>query len=266
MNKQKLVVLCALLLCVSVIVGCPGDGGGQQQSGFFARGETFVEVAPGGVFQMTGLTSIRGDWLSDNGNAVGNTRSFNFTCIGDPCRVNDGRVPARWRIIAGIQQAQCVAYLEPFERDVTANSTQRSRCVIFGIVIPFNASPSSIDLQAPPPTVEMTGSGLSTAYGMPRIEYIDSYSGTLIGSATATAVNADGTWLQANTPDLSSVYSGTYSVLVSNIKADGSLEYVGTATVDCYGRDHEYEPPPDPCQPQTYNPDNPELEQPQPCY
>jgi len=47
-------------------------------------------------------------------------------------------------------------------------------------------------------------------------------------------------------PDLSSVYSGEYTVLVSNIRSDGSLEPVGTSTVECYGRDYVYDPPPDP--------------------
>jgi hypothetical protein len=185
-----------------------------------------------------------------------------FCVWADPCPVNDGRVPARWNIVAGIPGAECIGYLEPTERDVTAGSRQISRCVVSGIIIPFSVSPSSINLQAPPVTVEMTGSGLSTAYGMPYIEYIDSYSGSLVGSTTATAVSADGTWLQATTPDLSSVYSGTYTMLISNVKADGSLEYVGSATVDAWGRDGYYEPPPDPgpcgcppdgpCMPCTY--------------
>jgi hypothetical protein len=83
MNRQKLVALCMLLLCVSAIIGCGGGGGGGQQSGFRARGERYVAVLGGG-YQMFSLTSIRGDWLFDNGTAVGNTRSFNFLCLGGP--------------------------------------------------------------------------------------------------------------------------------------------------------------------------------------
>jgi len=245
MNRQKLVVFGAVFLCVSVIAGCGGGGGGQQ-SGFNVQGQRHVQVAGGG-FQFFSITSIQGNWLFDNGSAIGETRNFGpFLCGQSSCRVDGGRVPARWRIVAGTPGAECIGYLESLERDVTAGSTQVSRCVVFGVIFPFTTAPASVDLQAPPATFDLTGSGLSTAYGMPQVEYVDQYTGAVIGSTTATAVNADGTWLQATMPDLSSVYSGTYNILISNVRDDGSREYIGTSTVDCYGRDVTFEPPPDP--------------------
>jgi hypothetical protein len=155
-------------------------------------------------------------------------------------------VPARWSIIAGTPQLECIGYLTPHERDVTHNSLQISRCVTFGVVFPFSSSPTLIDLQGPPVTFEMTGENLTTEYGMPYIEYRDPYTGNLVGATTATAVSPKGGWLQATTPDLSSVYDGVYNILVSNIRADGSLEPVGAATVECTGRPYTFEPPPDP--------------------
>ena len=92
----------------------------------------------------------------------------------------------------------------------------------------------------------MNGENLSTEYGMPYIEYRDPYTGNLVGSTTATAVSEKGGWLQANTPDLSSVYDGVYNILVSNLRADGSLEPVGSASIVCTGRPYPIEPPPDP--------------------
>jgi hypothetical protein len=47
--------------------------------------------------------------------------------------------------------------------------------------------------------------------------------------------------------DFSQVYSGSYNILISNRQADGSLAYVGSSSVDTYGRDFIYEPPPDGC-------------------
>lgn len=262
MNRPKLVVLCAVVLFASAISGCGGGGGGGPQSGFNVRGEKYVQVFGGG-FRLVTFTSIQGNHLFDNGNAVGSVTSFGpLLCFGN-CPVNGGRAPARWNIFAGIPQAECIGYLEPTQRDVTAGSTQVSRCVTFGLIGPFSTAPASIDLQAPAATIEMTGESLSTAYGMPYIEYVDQYTGNVIGSTTATSVNAGGTWLQANMPDLSSVYSGTYNILVSNVRDDGSREYIGSSTVDCYGRDYVYEPPPDPgpcgcppdgpCMPCEYN-------------
>lgn len=86
-----------------------------------------------------------------------------------------------------------------------------------GIIFPFTPNPDAVNLQAPPATFEMSGKGLSTDYGMSYIEYRDTYTGALIGATSATAVNAKGTRLQAAMPDLSSVYSGGYTVLVSNL-------------------------------------------------
>lgn len=101
----------------------------------------------------------------------------------------------------------------------------------------LSASPSSVDLNAPPAVFTITGQGMSGTYGLPKVEYFNNY-GFLIGSVTATAVAGDGTWVQANTPDLSSVYSGTYQIRVTNMRSDGYyLELVGSAAIDAWGRD-----------------------------
>jgi hypothetical protein len=247
MNKTKILVLTMIVLCFTFFAACSG-GGSQVQSGFRAMGERYVQVVGGG-FMFVSATSIAGQWLNDNGTATGEVRSFSFLCLG-PCPIEGGRVPARWNIVAGTPQAECIGYLEPTIRDVTLNSTQFSRCVVFGIIFPFASSPGLVDLNNPPATIEMTGEGLSTAYGMPYIEYRDPYTGNLIGTTSATSVSGKGTVLQAAAPDLSSVYDGVYNVLISNVRADGSLEPVGTTTISCTGRPYpSYEPPPDsgPC-------------------
>ena len=252
MNKLRRMKLVTFVLSCALFASCSG-GGGQLQSGFRAMGERYVQVLGGG-FMYVSPTNISGVWIADNGTATGETRSFSFLCL-EPCPIEGGRVPARWSIVAG-SQLECVGYLNPADRDVTSGSTQFSRCVVPGVVFPFTSSPGLVDLQAPPSTIELSGEGLSTDYGMPYIEYRDPYTGSLIGSTSATSVSGKGTWLQATTPDLSSVYDGTYNILISNIRADGSLEPVGTATIECTGRPFIYEPPPDPgpcgCPPEEF--------------
>lgn len=105
----------------------------------------------------------------------------------------------------------------------------------FGFAL--SATPSGADLNAPPSTVDITGpSNIDGTYGMPLVEYFDSY-GYYIGSVYATSTSG-GTWLRAPTPDLSSVYSGNYQVRVTNIRSDGEyLDIVGSATLSCWGRD-----------------------------
>src|SRR2546423_12415003 len=99
MNKQKLVSLCAIvLLCAVAFAGC--GGGSTQTSGVKVRGERFGAVATGGYYSLGGVNVIA-DWQFDNGTPHGSTTRFGPAYCGGPCPVNDGRVPARWRIVAG---------------------------------------------------------------------------------------------------------------------------------------------------------------------
>jgi hypothetical protein len=101
----------------------------------------------------------------------------------------------------------------------------------------LTASPASVYLPSPPTSGTVTGQSFNATYGMPRVDYFDQY-GYLVGSANATSVSSDGTSLQANTPDLSNVYSGTYLVKVTNMTYDGYyLNVVGSATMTGWGRD-----------------------------
>jgi len=101
----------------------------------------------------------------------------------------------------------------------------------------LSSSPASVDLNSPPASGTITGQGFDPTYGMPRVDYFDQ-QGFLVGSAEATWVSSDGTSLTANLPDLSSVYSGTYRVKVTNKTYDGYyLNIVGSATITGWGRD-----------------------------
>jgi hypothetical protein len=94
-----------------------------------------------------------------------------------------------------------------------------------------------VSLPSPPATGTITGQSFETTYGMPMVEYFDS-NGYLVASVYATSVSSDGTSLQANMPNLSNVYSGTYQVKVTNKTYDGYyLNVVGSATVTTWGRD-----------------------------
>ena len=107
----------------------------------------------------------------------------------------------------------------------------------FNLGFALSANPSSIYLPSPPTSGSITGQGFDITYGMPRVDYFDG-NGYLVDSVYATSVSADGTLLQANFPDLSAVYSGTYQVKVTNKRSDGYyLNMVGSATMNGWGRD-----------------------------
>jgi hypothetical protein len=103
--------------------------------------------------------------------------------------------------------------------------------------VALSASPASVYLPSPPTTTTISGQGFDTTYAMPEVEYFDS-NGYLVGSVYASSVSGDGTSLQANVPDLSNVYSGTYQVRVTNKTSGGYYtNIVGSATMTGWGRD-----------------------------
>lgn len=82
---------------------------------------------------------------------------------------------------------------------------------------------------------------------MPVIQYYDQYSGIFVASTTAFSVATDGSSLQAYTPDLSGVYTGSYNIVVSNVAGDGSHSVVGVAPFSaCCVDPPPPDPPPDP--------------------
>lgn len=101
----------------------------------------------------------------------------------------------------------------------------------------LSANPSTIDLNNPPATVTITGQYFDTTYGMPRVEYFDS-NGFLVGSTLASSVSGGGTSLVTNVPNLQYVYSGAYTIRVTNKTYLGHYSHiVGTATITAFGRD-----------------------------
>lgn len=119
----------------------------------------------------------------------------------------------------------------------TANCSSLGAIRAFNSNLALSASPASINLAAPPSTATITGQSFDATYGMPRVDYFDG-SGYLVGTVYATSVSSDGTSLQANMPNLTYVYSGTYQVRVTNMTYQGYYAHiVGSATMTGWGRD-----------------------------
>lgn len=204
-----------------------------------------------------------------NSNFLFNTQPTNGTltnCAGItditahfPCP--DRKVPAVWQFT--FTSGFCFGRSDATDIDVQAGSTVHFICERH--FRRFFLSPQSIDVNAPPPTVQITGDGMTSAYGMPEIVFVNSETGEVVATVHATAINADGTWIEAPTPFLGSNYSGQYAAVVYNMRADGTEDPTGGDWFQLYGNDPPPPPPPpdeDPCG-GTYN-NNMEMEQ--PCY
>jgi hypothetical protein len=205
------------------------------------------------------FVTVSGEWIGDLGLGGPPTGSQFFisptlTDSQGMLHVSNGRIIALWTFHrngghCGFLTSSLV---------VRDNQTNVLQCDLRGTR--FTAAPDSIDLNAPPPSITLIGSGLSMQYGMPVVEYYDEY-GTFIGQATASSCAGDGSWLQSATPSLSGAYSGAYTVVITNAAGDGSRVVVGTAFLALFGNDYPPPPPdplPDPCYPT--NGDLPALE------
>jgi hypothetical protein len=111
----------------------------------------------------------------------------------------------------------------------------------------FFFAPQGVDVDAPPATIEFTGDGMTSTYGMPEITIVNSETGEVVANVTATAINAEGTWIQAPTPFLGFNYSGQYAAVVYNKLADGTEDPTGGDWFQLYGNDPPPPPSDDPC-------------------
>jgi hypothetical protein len=232
MKKYNYLLTIAALILGALASGCTGP----PNPGF--RVETTIrQVGPMGLpvtVPHSGV-GLRGSFLAADGATTGNVMNFiGNSGAGAQYDVKGGRAPGVWAL--GETSGPCGG--QTIQESVSPGGRAGLLCDQFAPLFRFNASPSSIDADAPPSTVEVTGSGLSTAYGMPHIDYYD-WNGTLVGSQQASQVSADGTWMTGPPPDLSGVFSGGYVLKVYN--ADGTYLGDGWAEVNRY-----YEPPPPP--------------------
>jgi len=170
---------------------------------------------------------------------LGNVGAFSGSTNGDAYYdLQGGKTPATWRL--GENSGPCAG------QSVTTNIinqgvTQPLNCRDVPITF-FSFLPSTIQRDSPPSSITIDGNGISSAGGMPTVEYYD-LNGTLVAQDTASAVSSDGTELTAPAPSVSLFGSGAYVVVVRN--ADGNSPGNGVMVIFDY-IEPPADPPPDP--------------------
>lgn len=229
-------------LLVTILNGCspPPPSPPPPQIGFaiHTSQQTVINGVAGPVQNSPGI-SLRGDWITDQGAVTGTITNFiGFTNAFGRVNVTDGRSPAIWLF----QERTGPCSGQVLDAPVSPGTTAELLCEIR--INTFVITPSYIDLNSPPVVISMSGDGMDATYGMPQVIFCNT-NGYDVASTTAPAISFDGTWLQAPTPYLGFLYSGTYRVVVRNVMPNGSLQTIGGAWVDIFGNDPP--PPPDPC-------------------
>ena len=141
----------------------------------------------------------------------------------------NGRAPANWlfhEFNGPCANQQTVA-------TVGQKQTQALDCI--SIHLAFSMTPKTLDVTALPGTLTITGTGITTTYGMPHVQIWDSL-GNKVGESVATSVSS-GTVLVTPTPAVSLVPTETYGLEVLNLHEDGTMAPVGALPVSIFGRE-----------------------------
>lgn len=231
-KRLATLVIISTLCTLTMAFSC---GGGSDPN----RGFDIVTFVNSGGVDTLQTAHVVGDFLSPNGTTTGTIEHFEQDVARS--RITGARVPGRWRFQVTFNTCTLIPNTTVGEQDVNRGQQVTFRC-FSSISGNFTPSPSTVNAFAPPATGTIYGQGISSAYGMPKVEYYDD-TGTLVASKKADVVASDGTWLQGSIPDLTSAYSGTYTVLIKNFRADGGKYIIGTATVSVIANSP---PPPEP--------------------
>jgi hypothetical protein len=208
---------------------------------YFSCGSSYPPASSGGGFyietQLNGAFAsgvyVDGQWQSDLSGPQGSVFSFDtvLTDMVGNAYIANGRAPATWDFTpisgpcAGITSNNAAVPLQ--------GAAYVDCIVVSGDAVKsasYSASPNPLDSSSPPATVSITGSGFTTTYGMPKVEYYYD-DGTYVGAETATA--ATSTSISAPPPSgLGSDPTGIYVGLIQNATAGGGWTTIGVAALD----------------------------------
>ncbi|MGH9971841.1 MAG: hypothetical protein ACREBG_29175 [Pyrinomonadaceae bacterium] len=243
MTKRRLTIFClSLVVFAPAILGFKCGSSPPPPTGFNVR-TLFVVTSPTGVIILRrGVPAlVAGSWQFDQGAANGTVTTFNTTTnASGNLTVSGARVPALWQFHRG--PIPPCSTIGPFNANMTAGITLETGCIVT-TVANLTSSPNPVNSQSTPQPFDISGAGMDTTYGMPKVEYFDDY-GYFVGEAVASSVSGSPGYavMYGTSPNLTSLYDGSYTLLISNPTVDG-WEATGYTSVQTYGNP---EPPPDP--------------------
>lgn len=197
---------------------------------------TFINVNNSGPI-AEGFVSLSGVWQADAFGAAGSANSFNVTTNTLGLVSADGaRAPAEWLITwlsSQFAPAECNGFSQTGIIQLSAE--ENVTCIIIDngaslavAAASFSLSPNPVYINAAPSSGTVAGSGFSSTYGMPLVQYYN-LDGTLMGQENATSVN--GTSVQISAFDISQLPAGTYAAFVSNAASGGGYTYLGNGVI-----------------------------------
>src|SRR3989440_2010304 len=250
--KRKLVVLvAAAIICLAIFASCsqepdlvaPNPGFGIIILGVDNRGivhTLFFSHSTGNLM----VTPFTNQPIIPSG-STGRVQTFDVTTNSKAkAIVPDGIAPAFWQIhaISGwdFPDIDVFGNIEPASCDGKSGvfiphpgQFSEIECRPAGILPP--TIPNTINVTESSVEIEVLGSGVTTTYGMPTLQFYDPY-GTFAAQTAATTIDTEnGIWAKGQSASLTGLPAGTYTVDLINGTANGVGEKVGSGVVYLYG-------------------------------
>lgn len=240
---MRVLAISVLAVLLVSLTGCPTDpilptstGGG----GFIYHAMYYNN----GIYYQAGGTTLNWTWAADGVGAVGDPSPF--TGVTDPATAlgtsTNGRVWAQWTVVWIFSPTVPCFNTPPLPPPfgtitiLAPNQVYGVICSTIGLIdaphaLQYTFNPDPLNPAFPPGSVTITGSGFSSTYGMPVVQYFD-LNGNLVAQAQGTSLSPDGTTLGLATPNFTELGQGTFAGVINNIASDGSYQYVGVTSVE----------------------------------
>lgn len=234
---KRTIILFSIMILPAIVSTCTPD---PPSLGFRIHTTLthFVVGSPVPVTDAATGVGLIGNFESVINNATptsGSVAGFSGFTNGDAnLDINSAKLPANWHL--GETNGFCAGKggtVAILGKGLTIPLDCRQVPFTF-----FSYSPGTIQRDSPPASITIEGTDISSAGGMPTVEYYD-LNGTLVAQDTATDVAFDGSALTAPAPNVSLFASGAYIAVVRNV--DGNSPGNGVVVIFDY-----IEPPPDP--------------------
>jgi hypothetical protein len=189
---------------------------------------------------------VQGILLNTTGNPTGDVTSFDVQHGGGTLVIPRAKVPGYWRLrlLPAFNGTSLCAF--PVTEEPHVGLNENITLVCEARFFRYTASPDTIDALNPPATVAINGDGINTTYGTPMVAFYDEFGGVAAWVPASQIIWRKGTarGVMVSIPQLNLVYDGMYTVVVHNIRSDGSWEAVGATPVTVFGNPPPPPPPP----------------------
>jgi hypothetical protein len=221
--KRNLKIM-IFIFSLAIFSACGGGVGGNTNDpniGFFLRADRYeTSQTTQTTLRFPTLMRVQGQFLEPRGTIRGTLEQIPTTDFFNIQHFLGTKVPARWRFtyieLPQPGRIPCQPAGGVTERNVNPGEVEPLPC--YATVFPIAVSPSLIDGQSPPSTIEIQAEGISNEHAPPRVTIYNEF-GVLKANQPVTISNLVKGRVQIETPSLTGFTTVSYTHLTLPTKA-----------------------------------------------